>query len=48
MPVYLVTWDLNREKPNYSEQRQKLIAQLGRYQHIKDPGLDSVGSSVLP
>jgi ribosome-binding factor A len=42
MPVYLITWDLNREKPNYSEMRQKLINQLSRYEHIKDPGLDSV------
>jgi hypothetical protein len=42
MPVYLVTWDLNREKPNYSEMRQRLIAQLTRYEHIKDPDLDSV------
>ena len=42
MSVYLVTWDLNREKPNYAQARENLISNLGRYQHIKDPGLDSV------
>jgi hypothetical protein len=42
MSVYLVTWDLNREKPNYAQARQNLITHLSRYQHIKDPGLDSV------
>jgi hypothetical protein len=42
MSVYLVTWDLNRAKPNYAQARQNLIDHLGRYQHIKDAGLDSV------
>jgi hypothetical protein len=42
MAVYLVTWDLNKEKPNYAQARQNLIAHLERYQHIKDQGLDSV------
>jgi hypothetical protein len=42
MPVYAVTWDLNREKPNYAQARENLITHLGRYQHIKDRGLDSV------
>lgn len=42
MSVYLVTWDLNREQSNYAQARQNLIAHLSRYQHIKDPGLDSV------
>jgi len=42
MPVFLVTWDLNREKPNYNQARDRLIQHLSRYQHIKDPGLDSV------
>jgi hypothetical protein len=45
MPVYLVTWDLNREKPNYSEMRQRPINQLSRYERIKDPGLDSPSGS---
>tara|TARA_R110002020_G_scaffold471284_1_gene698199 strand:+ start:2825 stop:3109 length:285 start_codon:yes stop_codon:yes gene_type:complete len=42
MAVYLVTWDLNKEKPNYNQARQKLINHLNQYEHIKDPGLDSV------
>jgi hypothetical protein len=42
MSVYLVTWDLNKEKPNYTQARQNLISHLARYQHMKDPGLDSV------
>lgn len=42
MSVYLVTWDLNKEKPNYGQARQNLISYLERYEHIKDPGLDSV------
>lgn len=37
--VYLVTWDLNREKPNYADARRKFVAQL---EHTKDPGLDSL------
>ncbi len=42
MSVYLVTWDLNRERQNYAQARQNLIAHLSKYDHIKDPGLDSV------
>lgn len=42
MAVYLVTWDLNREKPNYAEARRVFIQRLGRYENTKDPGLDSV------
>lgn len=42
MAVFLVTWDLNQEKPNYSQARTTFINHLQRYPHIKDPGLDSV------
>jgi hypothetical protein len=42
MSVYLVTWDLNREKPNYASARAAFVANLERYEHTKDPGLDSV------
>lgn len=42
MPVCLVTWDLNREKPNYAQARAKLIAQLEQFQCTRNPGLDSV------
>jgi hypothetical protein len=41
MAVYLVTWELNSEKPNYAQARQNLVAHLQRYQHIRDPRLDS-------
>ncbi len=42
MAVYLVTWDLNKEKPNYGAARGEFIARISRYEHIKDNGLDSV------
>jgi hypothetical protein len=42
MAVYLVTWDLNKQKSNYNQARQNLIDHLSRYEHIKDQGLDSV------
>ncbi|MFK4538029.1 hypothetical protein ABIA00_006212 [Bradyrhizobium ottawaense] len=42
MAVFLVTWDLNKQKSNYNQARQTLIDHLSRYNHIKDPGLDSV------
>ena len=40
--VYLITWDLNREKPNYATARANFIARLNEYESIKDAGLDSV------
>jgi len=40
--VYLITWDLNKQKPNYNQARQYLVEHLTQYEHIKDPGLDSV------
>ena len=42
MSVYLVTWDLNKEKPNYANARAQFLARLNQYDHIKDSGLDSV------
>ncbi len=42
MSVYLATWELNKEKPNYNEARKKFIAKLEKYDFIKDPDLDSV------
>jgi hypothetical protein len=42
MAVYLVTWDLNKEKPNYAEARKQFIAHLERYENTKDSRLDSV------
>lgn len=42
MAVYLVTWDLNKERQNYTVVRDQFLARLNRYENIKDPGLDSV------
>jgi hypothetical protein len=42
MAVYLVTWDLNKEKPNYAVARRQFLAHLDRYENMKDAGLDSV------
>lgn len=42
MSVYLVTWDLNKEKPNYAQARQNFILHLERFENVKDSGLDSV------
>lgn len=42
MAVHLVTWELNREKPNYAQARAAFVAHLDRYEHAKDAGLDSV------
>lgn len=42
MPVYLVTWDLNRERPNYAKARDAFIALLDKFETRKDSGLDSV------
>jgi hypothetical protein len=44
MAVYLVTWELNRERPNYAQARQALVAQLEKFPHTRDAGLDSVWS----
>ena len=42
MAVYLVTWDLNREKLNYSQARVNFLARLDKFTSKKDSGLDSV------
>src|SRR5258708_1431241 len=42
MAVFLVTWDLNKQRANYDQARQALIKHLERYSHVKDQGLDSV------
>jgi hypothetical protein len=42
MSVYLVTWDLNKEKPNYATARANFISRLNQYENVKDEGLDSV------
>lgn len=42
MAVYMVTWNLNKERGNYAQARQAFIQHLDRYQSISDPGLESV------
>lgn len=42
MSVYLITWDLNKEKTNYNQARQEFISNLEDFENIKDSGLDSV------
>lgn len=42
MAVYMVTWNLNKERDNYTQARQAFIQHLDRYQNVSDPGLESV------
>lgn len=42
MAVFLVTWDLNQEKPNYSKARAAFLEKLDKFTNRADPGLDSV------
>jgi hypothetical protein len=42
MSVFLVTWDLNREKPNYAQARTAFLTNLDAFENTKDGGLDSV------
>lgn len=42
MAVYLVTWNLNREKSNYARARAPLVTLLDEFESHTDPGLDSV------
>jgi hypothetical protein len=42
MAVFLVTWELNREKPNYAQARATFLATLEQFEYTKDQGLDSV------
>lgn len=42
MAVFVVTWNLNKERQNYPKARAEFIAQFEHIEHIKDPGLESV------
>ncbi|EUB72773.1 MULTISPECIES: hypothetical protein [unclassified Pseudomonas] len=42
MAVFMVTWNLNKERGNYAQARQAFIQHLDRYQNVSDPGLESV------
>ena len=42
MSVFVVTWDLNREKPNYAQARAAFVRHLEAFENVRDGGLDSV------
>ena len=42
MAVYVVTWNLNKERSNYDQARREFVSHLERYEYIKDSGLESV------
>lgn len=42
MSVYVITWNLNKERQNYDTARRAFIQHLERYDNTKDSGLESV------
>jgi hypothetical protein len=42
MSIYVVTWNLNKERSNYDAARREFIAHLERMENIADSGLESV------
>lgn len=42
MAVFVVTWNLNKERANYAVARAEFIKHLERYSNTKDAGLESV------
>lgn len=42
MSVYVVTWNLNKERTNYDQARKDFLKQLDAYENVADPGLESV------
>ncbi|PPU76337.1 hypothetical protein ACCQ13_06285 [Xanthomonas sp. NCPPB 1638] len=42
MAVYVVTWNLNKERSNYDAARRQFIQHLERYANTQDSGLESV------
>lgn len=42
MAVYVVTWNLNKERSNYDAARRQFIQHLERYPNTQDSGLESV------
>jgi hypothetical protein len=42
MAVYVITFDLNKEKPNHAEARTQFLAHLERYENTRNSGLESV------
>lgn len=42
MAVYVVTWNLNKERNNYDVARRAFLQHIERYDHTQDAGLESV------
>ncbi|CAD0313378.1 MULTISPECIES: hypothetical protein [Xanthomonas] len=42
MAVYVVTWNLNKERSNYDAARRQFIQHLERHPNVQDRGLESV------
>ena len=42
MAVFIVTWNLNKERSNYDQARKDFLKQVDQYPNIADPGLESV------
>ncbi|EVT71434.1 hypothetical protein X548_02900 [Stenotrophomonas maltophilia 5BA-I-2] len=42
MSIYVVTWNLNKERSNYDAARRQFIQHLERYPNAQDGGLESV------
>lgn len=42
MAVFVVTWNLNKERSGYDQARREFIAHLERYDNVKDTGLETV------
>ncbi|GJE67399.1 hypothetical protein LNAOJCKE_4630 [Methylorubrum aminovorans] len=42
MAVYIVTWNFNKEKPNYAKARADFLKVLDGYATIRDRDLESV------
>lgn len=42
MSVYVITWNLNKERQNYDSARRAFIQHIERYENTKDSGLESV------
>jgi hypothetical protein len=41
MGVYVVTWNLNRERSNYDQARRDFVSHLEKLDNKADPGLES-------
>ena len=42
MAVFVVTWNLNKERGNYAQARNEFIAHLERHDNVGESGLESV------